>query len=178
MTLRSRLKFLQRTCPPVVACRRPFLAVSGDVCVWVLAYFLNPREINSRLAPWHLGLISTRLKAYPPILDVHRESVSGWGGFSLGVLIASCTANSNLEYKTPKRCVRHAPQASRSSQVVQNQRILVQTRPPQPGGVVNKTQPKAPQPRDTFAMNPVPELSCSLKCGRPRSTTEREGGFY
>ena len=25
--------------------------------------------------------------------------------FSLGVLIASCTANSNLEYKTPKRCV-------------------------------------------------------------------------
>ena len=100
MTLRSRLKFLQRTCPPVVACRRPFLAVSGDVCVWVLAYFLNPREINSRLAPWHLGLISTRLKAYPPILDVHRESVSGWGGFSLGVLIASCTENSNLEYTT------------------------------------------------------------------------------
>ena len=35
----------------------------------MLAYFLNPREINSRLAPWHLGLISTRLKAYPPILD-------------------------------------------------------------------------------------------------------------
>ena len=70
MSLRSRLKFLQRNCPPVVACRRPFLAVSGDVCVWVLAYFLNPREINSRLAPWHLGLISTRLKAYPPILDV------------------------------------------------------------------------------------------------------------
>ena len=23
----------------------------------------------------------------------------------MGVLIASCTANSNLEYKTPKRCV-------------------------------------------------------------------------
>ena len=41
--------------------------------------------------------------------DTHRESVSGWGGFSLGVLIASCTANSNLEYKTPKRCVRHPP---------------------------------------------------------------------
>ena len=45
------------------------------------------------------------------------------------------------------------PQAPRRSQVVQNQRILVQTRPPRPGGVVNKTQPKAPQPRDTFAMN-------------------------
>ena len=122
MTLRSRLKFLQRTCPPVVACRRPFLAVSGDVCVWVLAYFLNPREINSRLAPWHLGLISTRLKAYPPILDVHRESVSGWGGFSLGVLIASCTANSNfiLEFSETLR-VATAP-APRSSQVVQNLR--------------------------------------------------------
>ena len=26
----------------------------------------------------------------------HRESVSGWGGFSLGVLIASCTANLNV----------------------------------------------------------------------------------
>ena len=44
------------------------------------------------------------------------------------------------------------PPAPRSSQVVQNQRILVQTRPPRPGGVVNKTQPKAPQPRDTFAI--------------------------
>ena len=39
------------------------------------------------------------------VVRIHRESVSGWGGFSLGVLIASCTANSNLEYKTPKRCV-------------------------------------------------------------------------
>ena len=44
------------------------------------------------------------------------------------------------------------PQAPRSSQVVQNQRILVQTRPPRPGGVVNKTQPKARPTRDTFAM--------------------------
>ena len=26
----------------------------------------------------------------------HRESVSGWAGFSLGVLIASCTANLNV----------------------------------------------------------------------------------
>ena len=41
--------------------------------------------------------------------DAHRESVSGWGGFSLGVLIASCTANPNLEYKTPKRCKRRSP---------------------------------------------------------------------
>ena len=41
--------------------------------------------------------------------EVHRESVSGWAGFRLGVLIVSCTANSNLEYKTPKRCVRHCP---------------------------------------------------------------------
>ena len=28
-----------------------------------------------------------------------------WGALAWGVLIASCTANSNLEYKTPKRCV-------------------------------------------------------------------------
>ena len=27
----------------------------------------------------------------------------------MGVLIASCTANSNLEYKTPKRCVSPLP---------------------------------------------------------------------
>ena len=26
----------------------------------------------------------------------HRDSVSGWAGFSLGVLIASCTANLNV----------------------------------------------------------------------------------
>ena len=42
-------------------------------------------------------------------------------------------------------------QAPRRSQVVQNQRILVQTRPPRPGGVVNKTQPKAPLPQEGFA---------------------------
>ena len=35
--------------------------------------------------------------------------------------------------------------ARRSSQVVQNQRILVQTRPPRPWGVVNKTQAKEEQ---------------------------------
>ena len=44
------------------------------------------------------------------------------------------------------------PQAPRRSQVVQNQRILVQTRPPRPGGVVNKTQPKAPLPQEGFGM--------------------------
>ena len=50
----------------------------------------------------------------------HRESVSGWGGFSLGVLIASCTANSKfiLEFSETLR-VATAP-APRSSQVVQN----------------------------------------------------------
>ena len=55
------------------------------------------------------GLVRT--PALPPESpqEVHRESVSGLGGFSLGVLIASCTANSNLEYKTPKRCERHSP---------------------------------------------------------------------
>ena len=44
------------------------------------------------------------------------------------------------------------PQAPRCSQVVQNQRILVQTRPPRPGGIVNKTQPKAPLPQEGFGM--------------------------
>ena len=28
--------------------------------------------------------------------EVHRESVAGWAGFSLGVLIASCTAKLNV----------------------------------------------------------------------------------
>ena len=37
--------------------------------------------------------------------------------------------------------------------MVQNQRIMVQTRPPRPWAVVNKTQPKAPLPQDGFGMN-------------------------
>ena len=40
---------------------------------------------------------------------VHRESVSGWAGFRLGFLIVSCTANSNLEYKTGNAACRHCP---------------------------------------------------------------------
>ena len=39
----------------------------------------------------------------------HPKTLLRERGFSLGVLIASCTANSNLEYKTPKRCERHSP---------------------------------------------------------------------
>ena len=35
----------------------------------------------------------------------HPKTLLRERGFSLGVLIASCTANSNLGYKTPKRCV-------------------------------------------------------------------------
>ena len=46
------------------------------------------------------------------------------------------------------------PQASRSSQMVQNLRILVQTRPSRPGGVVNKTQPKEEQTREGLPMKP------------------------
>ena len=78
-------------------------------------------------------------------------------GFSLGVLITSCTANSNLEYKTPytvedSETLRvTTPPAPRSSQVVQNRRIMVQTRT-HPPGPENKTQPKARLSRDTFAM--------------------------
>ena len=45
------------------------------------------------------------------------------------------------------------PQTPRSSQVVQNQRILVQTRPPPAWGVENKTLPKAPLPQDGFGMS-------------------------
>ena len=41
--------------------------------------------------------------------QVHPKTLLRERGFRLGVLIASCTANSNLEYKTPKRCVRHCP---------------------------------------------------------------------
>ena len=72
----------------------------------------------------------------------------------MGVLIASCTANSNLEYKTPKRCV--SPLRQRLA-VVKWYRIdadwcLPQTRPHPPGGPENKTQPKARLSRDTFAM--------------------------
>ena len=44
-------------------------------------------------------------------------------------------------------------QAPRCSQVVQNQRILVQTRPPRPWAVVNKTQPKEEQTREGLPMN-------------------------
>ena len=49
-------------------------------------------------------------------------------------------------------CHVATPQAPRSSQMVQNRHTVVQTRPRCPGGVVNKTQPKAPPSRDTFAM--------------------------
>ena len=55
------------------------------------------------------------------------------------------------------------PQAPRCSQVVQNQRILVQTRPPRPGGIVNKTQPKAPLPQEGFGMNLFVSFSLSLE---------------
>ena len=41
--------------------------------------------------------------------EVHPKTLLRERGFSLGVLIATCTANSNLEYKTPKRCERHSP---------------------------------------------------------------------
>ena len=37
--------------------------------------------------------------------ESHPKTLLRERGFSLGVLIASCTENSNLEYKTPKRCV-------------------------------------------------------------------------
>ena len=37
--------------------------------------------------------------------QLHPKTLLRERGCSLGVLIASCTANSNLEYKTPKRCV-------------------------------------------------------------------------
>ena len=48
----------------------------------------------------------------PCALCVHPKTLLRERGFSLGVLIASCTANSNLEYKTPTRCVRHCPSPS------------------------------------------------------------------
>ena len=48
------------------------------------------------------------------------------------------------------------PPAPRSSQVVQNQRRMVQTRSHPPGGPENKTQPKAPLPQEGFGMNIKP----------------------
>ena len=50
----------------------------------------------------------------------------------MGVLIASCTANSNLEYKTPKRCVRHPP---KPLAVVKWYRISAQWYKPAPAGL-------------------------------------------
>ena len=56
-------------------------------------------------------------------------------------------------------------QAPRSSQMVQNQRIMVQTRPPRPWAVVNKTQPKARLSRDTFG--PVQFTTNQRSTGMP-----------
>ena len=63
----------------------------------------------------------------------------------------SCTTNSNLSTKLETLRVATLP-APHSSQVVQNQRILVPTRPHRSWGVVNKTQPKVRLTKDTFAM--------------------------
>ena len=86
------------------------------------------------------------------------------GALAWDVLIASCTANSNFISEFSETLRAPLPQAPRSSQMVQNLRILVQTRPPRPGGVVNKTQPKAPQTRDTFAMKTLVSVFRSGNC--------------
>ena len=64
--------------------------------------------------------------------EVHRESVSGWAGFRLGVLIVPCTAIQIWSTRLETLRVATA-QAPRSSQMVQNRRILVQTDPPTRG---------------------------------------------
>ena len=56
--------------------------------------------------------------------------------------------------------------------MVQNQRIMVQTRPPRPWGVVNKTQPKARLSRDTFAMSLVLCFFAAGLCCRFGEMTE------
>ena len=52
------------------------------------------------------------------------------GALAWDVLIASCTANSNFISEFSETLRAPLPQAPRSSQMVQNLRILVQTRPP------------------------------------------------
>ena len=61
---------------------------------------------------------------------------------------------------SPKRCVRHSP---RPLTVVKWYRIYAdwyKTDTPRPGGVVNKTQPKAPLPREGFGMKSVCRRVC------------------
>ena len=53
------------------------------------------------------------------VVELHRESVSDWGGFNLKVLIASCTANSNfiLEFSETLRVASApAPRRTRPAQ--------------------------------------------------------------
>ena len=54
--------------------------------------------------------------------EVHPKTLLRERGFSLGVLIATCTANSNLEWTRLRNAANDTPLAYRSSQVVQNLR--------------------------------------------------------
>ena len=77
--------------------------------------FLHPCKDLVLVHADGLGVTLRKTKALGTVICtesyLHRESVSGRWGFSLRVLIASCTANSNLEYKTPKRCLCPLPLA-------------------------------------------------------------------
>ena len=76
---------------------------------------------------------------------------SGWGGCSLGVLIASCTANLNV-HQISYWQTRTAAQTRCARNNHTNLNPRYKNSPPA-GAPVNKTQPKAPLPQEGFGMN-------------------------
>ena len=87
----------------------------------------------------------------PPLVpQFHPNTLLRERGFSLGVLIASCTANFNV-HQISYWQTRTAAQTRCARNNHTNLNLRYKNSPPA-GAPVNKTQPKAPLPQEGFGM--------------------------